>query len=72
MEITPKMMTIREIARTGLLTEHALRLFTKQGKIPALYVNSKALLDYDTVVQYIRKLSEENLSERRGSNGSYR
>ena len=65
MEGTPRMMTIREIARTGLLTEHALRLFTKQGKIPALYVNTKALLDYDTVVEYIRLLSDENLKERR-------
>lgn len=61
----PKMMTIRQIAKTGILSEHALRLFTKQGKIPALYVNSKALLDYDTVVEYIRRIAEENLAERR-------
>jgi hypothetical protein len=59
------MMTIREVARTGLFSEHALRLFTKQGRIPALYINSKALLDYNTVVEYIRRLSEENLKERR-------
>ncbi len=61
----PKRMTIRQIAKTGILSEHALRLFTKQGKIPALYINSKALLDYDTVVEYIRRLAEENLAERR-------
>ena len=67
MDTIPKMMTIREIARTGLLSEHALRLLTKQGKLPALYINSKALLDYNTVVEYIRRLSEENLKERRDS-----
>ncbi len=67
MDSIPKMMTIREIARTGLLSEHALRLYTEQGKIPALYINSKALLDYNTVVEYIRRLSEENLKERRDS-----
>lgn len=67
MDEIPKMMTIREIARTGLLSEHALRLLTKQGKLPALYINSKALLDYNTVVEYIKRLSEENLKERRDS-----
>ena len=67
MDTIPKMMTIREIARTGLLSEHALRLFTKQGKIPALYINSKALLDYNTVVEHIGLLAEENLKERRES-----
>jgi hypothetical protein len=34
----PNMMTIREIARTGLLTEHALRFLLKQGKLPAIYI----------------------------------
>jgi len=59
----PKMMTIRQIARTGLLSEHALRLFVKQGKIPALYVGSKALLDYATVLGYLTRLAEENLTK---------
>ena len=67
MDMIPKMMTIREIARTGLLSEHALRLLTKQGKLPALYINSKALLDYNTVVEYIGLLAEENLKEREDS-----
>lgn len=67
MDEIPKMMTIREIARTGLLSEHALRLLTKQGKLPALYINSKCLLDYNTVVEYIGLLAEENLKERRDS-----
>ena len=67
MDWIPKMMTIREIARTGLLSEHALRLLTKQGKLPALYINSKALLDYNTVVEYIGLLAEENLKEREDS-----
>lgn len=34
MSATPTMMTIREIARTGLLSEHALRLLLKEGKLP--------------------------------------
>lgn len=41
MSATPTMMTIREIARTGLLSEHALRLLLKEGKLPAIYVGNK-------------------------------
>ena len=29
----PRMMTVREIARTGLMSEHALRLLLKAGKL---------------------------------------
>ena len=47
MAITPTMMTIREIAKTGLLSEHALRLLLKEGKLPAIYVGNKALINYD-------------------------
>ena len=36
MHNTPQMMTIREIAKTGLLSEHALRLLLKEGKLPLL------------------------------------
>ena len=43
----PKMMTIREIAKNGLLSEHALRLLLKEGKLPAIYVGNKALINYD-------------------------
>lgn len=64
-ENTPKLQTIRQIAKSGLMPEHALRLLIKQGKLPALYINSKALLDITVVIEYVRKLSEENLAERR-------
>ena len=40
MENKPRMMTIREIASTGLLSEHALRLMLKEGKLPAILICS--------------------------------
>jgi hypothetical protein len=64
-EDTPKLQTIRQIAKSGLMPEHALRLLIKQGKLPVLYINSKALLDITVVIEYVKKLSEENLAERR-------
>lgn len=35
------MMTIREVAATGILSEHALRLLVKDGRLPLLYVGKK-------------------------------
>ena len=43
-ENMPRMMTVRQVARTGLLSEHALRLMLKAGKLPAIFVGNKALI----------------------------
>ena len=42
----PTMMTIREIARTGVLAENALRMLVKQNKIPHISVNKKVLINF--------------------------
>ena len=60
MAITPTMMTIREIAKTGLLSEHALRLLLKEGKLPAIYVGNKALINYDKLCEQLYNLDAEN------------
>lgn len=56
MHDNPKMMTIREIAKTGLLSEHALRLLLKEGKLPAIYVGNKALVNYDKLRAELQNL----------------
>lgn len=53
---TPKMMTIREIASTGLLPEHALRLMFKRGELPCIMVGKKALVNYEKLVQRLNSL----------------
>ena len=60
MAITPTMMTIREIAKTGLLSEHALRLLLKEGKLPAIYVGNIALINYDKLCEQLYNLDAEN------------
>jgi excisionase family DNA binding protein len=60
-ENKPKMMTIRQFAKTGLLTEHAIRMLIKQKRIPAIFIGSKALLDYDAVTEAIQKLADRNV-----------
>ena len=44
---TPNMMTVRQVAKTGILSEYALRAMLKEGKLPAIYVGNKALINYD-------------------------
>lgn len=52
----PKMMTIKEIAKTGLLPEHALRQMSKQGKLPAIYVGKKCFVNHDLLVKQLNDL----------------
>lgn len=54
--ITPKFMTIKQIAQTGLLPETALRRMLKAGQLPAIYSGRKALVNYSTLCQYLNSL----------------
>lgn len=53
----PKMMTVRQIARTGLLPENALRVLLKQGRLPVIYSGRKALINYNTLCKHLNELS---------------
>ena len=64
METKPRMMTVREIAREGILTEHALRLMLKAGRLPAIYVGTKALINYDRLVEQLTNLKGKIEDER--------
>lgn len=55
----PRMMSIREIAATGLLPEHALRLLLKAGKLPAIHIGKKALINYDRLCEALHGLSAD-------------
>ena len=54
----PNMMTVREVAKTGLLSEHALRIMLKAGKLPAIYIGKKALINYDKLCEQLSALGE--------------
>ena len=42
----PRMMTIRQVAETGVMSETTLRMLLKQKRLPAVYVGNKALINY--------------------------
>lgn len=62
MQKQPTMMTIREIAGTGLMSEHALRMMLKAGKLPAIFIGKKALINYDKLCEELRAL-EANVAK---------
>lgn len=40
----PRLMTIRQIAATGLMPEHALRTLVKTGRAPSFKVGNRVLI----------------------------
>ena len=59
MKEQPNMMTVREIARTGLLSEHALRIMLKAGKLPAIFIGKEALINYDKLCEQLSALDAD-------------
>lgn len=49
-----KMMTIREIANTGLIPEHALRILVKEKRIPFIKIGTKVLIHYETLNELLK------------------
>jgi len=52
----PNMMTVRQIAAEGVMSEHALRLLLKAGRLPAIYVGKKALINRDKLFEQLANL----------------
>ncbi len=58
----PHMMTVRQIAETGVLSEAAIRQLLKQKRIPAVYIGSKALINYDKLLEFLGSNSEDSFT----------
>ena len=52
-------LTIRETARTGILSEYALRLMQKQGKIPCIMCGNKCMVNYPLLVEQLNAESRK-------------
>ena len=48
--------TIREAAATGILSEYTLRRLAKQGRLPAIYVGRKCLINLEQLKEQLRDL----------------
>ena len=43
----PKMMTIREVASTGLMSEYTLRAMVKKGQGPCVKAGTKVFINFE-------------------------
>ena len=55
----PRMLTIRQTAATGILTERALRTLVKTKRIKVIYVGNRALINYQALVKQLKDATEE-------------
>lgn len=55
-ENIPQMMTVRQVAKTGILPENTIRVLLKQGKLPAIYSGSVAYINFDLMCEQLRSL----------------
>lgn len=49
----PRMMSIRETARTGILPENALRAMLREGRLPGVYCGVKYLVNFDRLIEVL-------------------
>lgn len=52
-------MTIRETAKTGILSEYTLRLMQKQGKIPCIMCGNKCMVNYPLLLEQLNTDSKK-------------
>ena len=56
-ENIPKFLTIRETAKTGILSEHHLRIMEKQGRLPGGRVGNRFKVNLDLLVEQLNQES---------------
>ena len=49
-------LTIRQTAARGILPEHALRVLSKQNKLPQIKVGAKVLINYKKFLEQLQNL----------------
>ena len=58
-------MTIRETAKTGIISEYHLRMMERQGKLPGVRVGSRFKVNVDLLVDQLNRESAERAQVRR-------
>ena len=52
----PQFMTIREVAKTGLLPQNCLRTMAKNGTLPCIYTGNRCLVNYSLLIEQLNDL----------------
>lgn len=56
------MLTIRQTAKRGPLSEHRLRLMEKQWQLPGIYSGNRFLVNYELLLEQLNRQSAERVS----------
>lgn len=59
-----KMMTIRQVAKTGILSEYFLRSMLKAGKLPGCYIGNRFMVNYELLLDQINEDSRRKCKYR--------
>lgn len=54
-------LTIKETAKTGILSEYALRIMRKQGKIPCIMCGNKCMINYPLLLEQLNNDSKREV-----------
>ena len=47
-------MTIREVAKTGILSEHTIWMMVKAGEVPHIMVGNRVLINYPKFIEQLQ------------------
>lgn len=62
--------TIREVAKTGLMSEYCLRQLVKKGEVPCIFTGNKCLINLKLLKQKINS-EDSSLYEVMKNNGKH-
>ena len=60
----PRFMSIREVAKTGILTEYTLRRMERLGELPCIYSGRKCLINFDKLIEQLEQSSNNKMSQK--------
>lgn len=63
----PKFMTIREVAKTGLISEHYLREMVKAGTLPGFYTGNVFRVNFGMLIDKLNRESEKFVADQQGN-----
>ena len=62
-ERRPRMMRIREVAATGVLSEYTLRTLYHNGELPGIQLKKQFLVNYDALLDMLNTSTSQAKSK---------
>lgn len=63
MDSAPRFMTIRQTAATGIMSEHLLRQWQKQKRLPGIWAGNRFMVNYHMLLEDLQSASRSVVKE---------